>query len=88
MHMVSNVATRNVINLKQAISSQISTYKSRGYVVTYMLVDNESEQSHMLTNLESQSIRHQETNMYLRWKEHVGLLKNASVQSGIRNPTS
>ena len=42
MYMVSHVATRNVINLKQAISSEISTHKSRGYVFTYILVDNES----------------------------------------------
>ena len=42
MYMVSHVASRKVSVLKDAISSQVSTYKSKGFVVKYILIDNES----------------------------------------------
>ena len=42
MFMVSYLSKRTVKVLKSAISNQVSTYKSRSYVINYILVDNES----------------------------------------------
>ena len=42
MYMVTYVEDRKVSTLKSKISNQISVYKSQEYVVTYLLVDNES----------------------------------------------
>ena len=40
--MVTYVEDRKVSTLKSKISNQISVYKLQKYVVTYLLVDNES----------------------------------------------
>ena len=42
MDMLSHLTSISVAVLLAAISGQVSTYKSKNYVINYILVDNES----------------------------------------------
>ena len=42
MLMVSHLVNRKVSTLKDLIMAQTSAYKSKGFLITYLLCDNES----------------------------------------------
>ena len=42
MYMVSHLVNRKLSTLKDLIMAQTSAYKSKGFLITYLLCDNES----------------------------------------------
>ena len=89
MFMVSYLNWRTVTNLKSAISSQVSTYKSRNYIISYILVDNASGINVAIPYSNNLGIvMPRRMNTFQKLREQVAPSRNVCVLCGTLCPTN